>query len=857
MMEYSDEHLVSETLGGSHSAFEQLIKRYQYHVLKTISSLIHDRHTAQDVAQETFLQAWKDLGKLNEKHKFGGWLTRIAINLSKLWLRSQRKYQGNTTSLEAIELDVVSIAPLRIHESEKLRQEIWEAIDELSTAQREVVILHYISGYSYKEIGEMLSISSSTVLGRLQKARNQLRREFLDMVTKLQLEIDSALHEFLKEHAEQNGLSVESLLLRLIERYKKEIDTGIPTAQGAGPTYRLIYNPTGDKPALTYGFDFDFSPSGEQIVLLNRSENRFYLADETGTLLRPLCADCQPWRLAFPTWSPDGRFIAYGARKSLGEKESGGEVSAVFILDPEDGTSRQISPEYVDEWVGIVLWTPDGQSLAYKAKDGIHVVSLDGMEVRFIPDEHSSGLPNLFVSDYSPDGRWLAGVIIRDAETRLCTNICILPVTEDGFATEGHLLNLTIGDIGECRWALDGRALYFPHGVAGAGVNLWKLPMDPDTGTKAGEPQQVTFFKEASIRRPRMVGDSGRIGFSLGTSRKAICVADVSRPDEVLTLAVGRNPQLSPDGQTVYYIDDRPGEQGIYAVPRQGGTPHRLTQNFPLDGFVLSPDGQTLAYITEPGDAHGLFILPTSGGEEPLLLMKLEHPKRPRTSRPLWIPQWSPDGSQLAYEDIGGLYVIPVAGGQPRKLADLERDYGFGGRFRWSPDGKFLAGLGYISSSNPELQNALFVVPASGGEIRQLTPQDPWLGGLDWHPDGQRLTYTVYRHKLHKPEKHQAYLDGRPPSLLYQNPDPDAWDDDGVWEPDGRRFFFLSFSNTTGGIYVYDEATGDITPFYVGNVMDFPVCFSRDGKTITWRTEESVVQLWMMEDSVPEPIAAK
>jgi predicted DNA-binding protein YlxM (UPF0122 family) len=113
---------------------------------------------------------------------------------------------------------------LQRSEGEKLRQEVWGAIDELSKTQREVVILHYISGYSYKEIAETLSISPSTVLGRLQKARNQLRKEFLDMVTSLQLEVDSTLYNFLKRHAGQLGMSVEDLIVRLIEGYKRDMD---------------------------------------------------------------------------------------------------------------------------------------------------------------------------------------------------------------------------------------------------------------------------------------------------------------------------------------------------------------------------------------------------------------------------------------------------------------------------------------------------------------------------------------------------------------------------------------------------------------------------------------------------------
>jgi RNA polymerase sigma-70 factor (ECF subfamily) len=231
MFKHSDETLVSEALEGSQLAFEQLVKQYQYHVLRTALSILNDEQAAQDVVQETFLSAYINLMKLRDKRKFGGWLTRITINLSKRWLRDQRKYRENTTSLEETESAVVTRVSLQKSEGEKLRQEVWDAIDELSEAQREVVILHYISGYSYKEIAETLSVSPSTVLGRLQKARNQLRKEFLDMVTSLQLEVDSTLYKFLKRHAGQLGMSVEDLIARLVEGYKRDIDTADERAE--------------------------------------------------------------------------------------------------------------------------------------------------------------------------------------------------------------------------------------------------------------------------------------------------------------------------------------------------------------------------------------------------------------------------------------------------------------------------------------------------------------------------------------------------------------------------------------------------------------------------------------------------
>ena len=72
MSAYPDEQLVLEALDDSHLAFEQLVEQYQYRVLRTIASIVSDEQAAQDVAQETFLAAWRDLPKLKAEHKFGG-----------------------------------------------------------------------------------------------------------------------------------------------------------------------------------------------------------------------------------------------------------------------------------------------------------------------------------------------------------------------------------------------------------------------------------------------------------------------------------------------------------------------------------------------------------------------------------------------------------------------------------------------------------------------------------------------------------------------------------------------------------------------------------------------------------------
>ena len=167
----------------------------------------------------------------------------------------------------------------------------------------------------------------------------------------------------------------------------------------------------------------------------------------------------------------------------------------------------------------------------------------------------------------------------------------------------------------------------------------------------------------------------------------------------------------------------------------------------------------------------------------------------------------------------------------------------------WSPDGEHLAALAY---SKPDTPIGVWIVPASGGEPQRLTPlgEDGYKEGLEWHPDGRRLTYMRY---LPQPtetggdsEIRMAYLDGRPTRMLINQPD--HWNYVGRWAPDGRRFFFNT--GPRGGdfweLHAYDEETGTIER--VAAAARAPPRWSRDGTRMVWVVEQSVSQVWLMEN---------
>lgn len=625
--------------------------------------------------------------------------------------------------------------------------------------------------------------------------------------------------------------------VRVAREHLEKLDTGAPSRATNGPTYRLVLD---EKMAgMPVGRGRDFSPSGDRIVFV--SQYRLYITDQAGAVTRPLLDDLGPWEEAnWPCWSPDGKLIAYQLSRGV-LKDSGGEeiLSAVFVIDPDGGIPRQVGPDVKGSIRSKVLWTSDSRNVSYWTKDGLYTFTLDGKLVRSIPRKDLPGIEPWYCN-YSPDGRWLVSVK-REGQP---DELWICPAAGGALR---HLVDLPGSYFPT--WAPDGRTLYFVRYTRGYGPNIWKIPMDLETGLAAGEPRQVTFFRGTSIWYPQVLDDGNQIAFGMERAATSIQVADASAPEEARSLVHSGNyaPELSPDAQTVYYVNNSPEEEGIYAVSRQGGTPRRLTNRIPIEShkwlpcFDISPDGLVLACVTKQGEEFELFTLATSGGTPRPLV---------RIASKAVVPQWSPDGSQLAYADGKSIYVISAAAGKPRELAHLDRGWEEW-TVRWSPDGKYIAAFSsdMDKTAAPGPQNAVFVVPASGGELRQLTPDVEYKEGLEWHPDSKRLTYHVSRYNS---ETRQVYLDGRPPSLLLDAPD--IWDYVGTWAPDGHQFFFVGDSvGGDWGMYIYDEVSGEIAPVAANLRHCCVPCWSRDGKTMAWyATKQTSPQIWVMENFLPK-----
>ena len=175
--------LVRRAKRGDVQAFEELVRRYDRNVFRIAQHITQNREDAEDVVQEAFLKAYRNLAKFQEQSKFYTWLVRIAVNEALMKLR--RKKPGRTVSLdEEIKTEDDSLPrevadwspnPEQMYNQAELRDILTRTIQGLPSGFRTVFVLRDVEGLSTEETAEALELSIPAVKSRLLRARLQLR----------------------------------------------------------------------------------------------------------------------------------------------------------------------------------------------------------------------------------------------------------------------------------------------------------------------------------------------------------------------------------------------------------------------------------------------------------------------------------------------------------------------------------------------------------------------------------------------------------------------------------------------------------------------------------------------------------
>ena len=172
----TEARLVAQALGGSEAAFEQIVRRHQRAVLTLLVRLTGDTGLAEDLAQETFVKAFRSLGAFDTARRLSSWLLRIAHNAGIDALRRQRL---KTVPIDTAAADDQPLDPAAPAEPDPLeRQALAGALDagmqQLTPPQRAAISLRYEEGLSFAEIGQVLGMPEPTARSHVHRARKAL-----------------------------------------------------------------------------------------------------------------------------------------------------------------------------------------------------------------------------------------------------------------------------------------------------------------------------------------------------------------------------------------------------------------------------------------------------------------------------------------------------------------------------------------------------------------------------------------------------------------------------------------------------------------------------------------------------------
>ena len=178
----SDQVLLNNYLSGDRNAISRLIERHSRRVRDYINMMVKDRDVAEDIFQETFIKAVRviDEGRYTDNGKFLSWILRIAHNQVIDHFRAQRQNKSVSEAEAGYDvLGTLKLAERTVEDSmvcEQIERDVRALVELLPSEQREVVIMRYFSGLSFKEIAEQTDVSINTALGRMRYALINLRR---------------------------------------------------------------------------------------------------------------------------------------------------------------------------------------------------------------------------------------------------------------------------------------------------------------------------------------------------------------------------------------------------------------------------------------------------------------------------------------------------------------------------------------------------------------------------------------------------------------------------------------------------------------------------------------------------------
>ncbi len=186
-----DIELVRRSQAGDHAAFNELVTRYRQRIYAMAYHMTRNEQDAWDLAQDTFVRAWKSIHRFRGDSSFYTWIYRIVSNVTidsirKKQGRVETEFDDSLAGLQGIDVRARTVPGGTSSPDENMRQKeigtrIEQAMGKLSAEHRAVLVMKEIEGLQYHEIADAIGIEIGTVMSRLFYARKKMQSQLKDL----------------------------------------------------------------------------------------------------------------------------------------------------------------------------------------------------------------------------------------------------------------------------------------------------------------------------------------------------------------------------------------------------------------------------------------------------------------------------------------------------------------------------------------------------------------------------------------------------------------------------------------------------------------------------------------------------
>ena len=360
-MRTDDILLIQLTLAGDEAAFASLVSKYQKQVHAYTLRKTGDFHIAEDITQETFLEAYQNLEKLRDPLKFSAWIFGIANHLCIAWFRKNRSRSELLREHHIIKTDTDTYSRYVALENERdtveaQRELAQKLLSKLKESDRQLMTLHYFEEMTSAEISRYLGVSQNTIKSRLRRAKQRLKQHDLLVQDTIDRSIgkgQSSQHPSQGEISMVDRMSSDLLKIKsLSQRSQMQL-----SLDGEWLAY-VVIDP--DRKSSFEQQSPEFSPHQLTGALTENHSHEVWVTNIKTKKTHKLGADVGvDWA---PRWSPDGNSLAFCSDR-MGAPH-------LWVWDKVKNKLRQVSEKPITATHGLEApqWTSDGKHIITKLR---------------------------------------------------------------------------------------------------------------------------------------------------------------------------------------------------------------------------------------------------------------------------------------------------------------------------------------------------------------------------------------------------------------------------------------------------------------------------------------------------------